>query len=183
MPVRRLIEPAVRNTRRRLHLSMIIRAGFFDQEWYEAQRGQHFRSKRDAILADYLRRPRAQYLSPHPLFEPSWLDSDWARRPRSIRWCGSCRRDEPCRRSPHPLLEQIMNGVLLPVSIIHSDGLHLCGRCPRTQHWRCLRAIESSVGVNFGGTADGGGGIATRHGLVEGAASPGQMERCRQGGR
>jgi hypothetical protein len=105
-PAKRVARPAVKLHQRYEQLATIVWSGTFDQEWYEAQRGRQFDSRRAAIV-DYLRRARDEYLSPHPLFEPVWFDNDWeSRRLDPLVWF--LRSDAPTRRSPHPLLDHWM---------------------------------------------------------------------------
>ncbi len=102
--VRRTLRPAVKAVHRHRQLLTIVASRTFDKEWYEAQRGRRFDSQRAAV-ADYLCQPRRSYLSPHPLFEPEWLDDrQWASRSTDpLVWF--LRSNRTFRRSPHPLVD------------------------------------------------------------------------------
>ena len=59
-------------------VSLVVRSGAFDQEWYEAQTGTRFVSQEQACR-DYLASGRRLGMSPHPLFEPQHVDRvTWA---------------------------------------------------------------------------------------------------------
>ena len=102
--LRRTLRPTAMAVLRHRQLLTIIASRTFDKEWYEAQRGERFDSQRAAV-ADYLRQPRRAYLSPHPLFEPEWLDDrQWASRAADpLVWF--LRSNRSFRRSPHPLVD------------------------------------------------------------------------------
>lgn len=84
---------------------LLVRSGVFDTEWYEAQTGLSFASVHDAIT-HYLREPRRLARSPHPLFEPEWVDAaSWNKRAADpLVWYLSSRAARTSR-SPHPLVD------------------------------------------------------------------------------
>jgi glycosyltransferase involved in cell wall biosynthesis len=73
----------VRTLERVVSLVVLLRAGAFDLDWYQRQRGHHgsrgrFPSVRVPWAAHYVWRGRRAGLSPHPLFEAEWaFPRDW----------------------------------------------------------------------------------------------------------
>ena len=102
-PVRRALAPARRTGRLVTDERLLLASGVFDREWYEAQCGRTFASDRAAVR-DYLRAPRSDARSPHPLFEAEWTDPEgWLRRARDpFAWFLTS--PGAGRRETHPLL-------------------------------------------------------------------------------
>ncbi|GAB2880754.1 hypothetical protein [Nocardioides pacificus] len=98
---RRAHADAVRATIAR---EIIEASDLFDQEWVEAQLATRFESRSDAIDAYLHARPAC---SPHPLFEPEWLDQRGHDRDQAydaLSWYVDS-REVRNRRLTHPLVD------------------------------------------------------------------------------
>lgn len=88
-------------------VALIVRSGVFDQDWYELQSGRDFASL-VAAVRDYIERGRRAGYSPHPLFEPSFVEPEtWATRATDPLARHLLSRDRRVTRDPHPLFDVV----------------------------------------------------------------------------
>lgn len=86
-------------------IALIARSGVFDQGWYELQSGRRFDSL-VAAVRDYVEEGRRAGYSPHPLFEPSFVEPEtWATRATDPLARHLLSRDRRVTRDPHPLFD------------------------------------------------------------------------------
>ena len=119
---RRALRPLRREQRLLAGERLILRSGVFDTKWYEAQTGMSFASDRAAVR-HYLRAPRAEARSPHPLFEPEWADAQgWrSRAVDPLVWYLESRTAHR-RATPHPLVDLTVLREYSPEASEHEFG-------------------------------------------------------------
>ena len=96
---------------------------FFDQQWYEAQCGQHFDSRAEAVK-DAASKMKASRFSPHPLFDFEWFREAMRRRHPSVDpgYALLFLRGRPVA-NPHPVVDLDAVARLHPESLNHPHGV------------------------------------------------------------
>lgn len=87
---------------RRADRDVIIRSGFFDQEWVEIQLGRRFDSLEEAVDG-YLTSPGD--FSPHPLFHRQWFLRKWSREDHHDPLVWYLTNSYAWNHAPHPLVD------------------------------------------------------------------------------
>ncbi len=98
-------------------------ATFFDQQWYEAQCGQHFESRAEAVK-DAASKMKASRFSPHPLFDFEWFREAMRRRHPSVEpsYALLFLRGRPVA-NPHPVVDLDAVARLHPESLNDPHGV------------------------------------------------------------
>lgn len=87
----------------RAQVRQVLDSGLLDQEWLEAQTGTAYAGPAEAATAYLTSHPR---LSPHPLVEPDWIESEHtvpADEDPLLWWLADAERSATL--SPHPLVD------------------------------------------------------------------------------
>jgi len=103
-------------------VALILRRGLFDLDWYALQTQRSFPSVAAAVR-DYVRTGRRDGMSPHPLFEPAWIEPEtWRARltdPLAHYLLSPARRRH---RDPHPFFDVSLYLEDHPDAVDHPGG-------------------------------------------------------------